>query len=512
MSAVDRLTIDQHGVPGVELMERAGRRVVETIQERWEGLEGLAVAVVCGKGNNGGDGFVVARLLHDRGVVVRAYLAAHRDALTPGAAHHCGLLEEAGISVDPVPTTSARQEFARADIVIDALLGTGLKGAVRGARAGVIEAMNSAARPIIAVDLPTGVEADTGKVNGPCVRAAVTVTFGLPKVGHLFYPGRTYCGHLELVDIGFPLEAIEAGARGSMYLLTEKGTASLIPRRSPQAHKGSCGSALVIAGSEGMTGAAALTADSALAVGAGRVSLGIPAGLNDIMEVKLTEVMTRPLPEVRKRRCLSLRAAGDIERLAAVADCLAIGPGLGTYRETVALVRKLVAGLTLPMVIDADGLNAFVGYTDILKQNPSPLVLTPHLGEFARLTGTDTRELGDCPAEHARRFARDFALTLILKGAPTVIACADGSVFVNPTGNAGMATAGSGDVLTGVLAGLMAQGLSAPDAACVGVFVHGRAGDIARQRMGEWGMKAGDIDRCVPEAILAVSESGSDGP
>ena len=510
MSAVDRRTIDEHGVPGIELMERAGRRVVETIQERWEGLEGLAVAVVCGKGNNGGDGFVIARLLRNRGVAVRTYLAAPRDALTSEAAHHCGLLEGAGISVDPVPGTSAREEFARADIVIDALLGTGLKGPVRSEHTGVIEAMNSAARPIVAVDLPSGLEADTGKVNGPCVRAAVTVTFGLPKIGQLFYPGRAYCGHLELVDIGFPSEAIEAGVQGSTYLLTEAGTASLIPRRSPQAHKGSCGSALVIAGSEGMTGAAALAADAALAVGAGRVSLGIPASLNDILEAKLTEVMTRPLPEVRKRRCLSLRAAGDIERLAEGADCLAVGPGLGTYRETVTLVRRLVASLDLPMVIDADGLNAFVGNTALLKESPNPLVLTPHLGEFARLTGTDKGDLGDRPVEHAQRFAREFSLTLILKGAPTMIACPDGSVFVNPTGNAGMATAGAGDVLTGAVAGLMAQGLSGGDAACAGVFVHGRAGDLARDRLGEWGMKAGDIDRCLAEAILQVYECGRD--
>ena len=502
MAAVDRSTIDNYGVSGAELMERAGRRVVETIQRRWEGLEGLDVAVVCGKGNNGGDGFVVARLLAESGVAVQVLATASRSALSADAEHHFGLLEAAGIGVSSLDDDSASQ-LGKVDLIVDALLGTGLTGGVRAEQASAIEAINSAGPPILAIDLPSGLDADTGRADGVCVRAALTVTFGLPKIGQMFFPGRSYCGALELVDIGFAPQAV-AACKTTTYLLTRTGIGRLVPERSPVAHKGSCGSAFVVAGSVGMTGAAALTADSALRVGAGRASLGIPASLNDILEIKLTEVMTRPLPEVRGRRCLSLRARGELERAAVEADCVAIGPGLGTYRETSELVRRVVDSLAIPMVIDADGLNAFAGHTDILKDRANALVLTPHLGEFTRIADVDMADVVAEPLKHARNLAQTLSLTVVLKGAPTLVALADGGVYVSPTGNAGMATAGSGDVLTGTIAGLICQGLEAAEAACVGVFVHGLAGDLARERCGQWGMKASDVKEHLPEAVLSV--------
>jgi len=514
MAEIDRRTIEA-GIPGAVLMENAGREVFRAIAEKWEDLDGLGVVVVCGPGNNGGDGFVVSRLFHEAGVQQRVFLAAERQAVKGDAAHHLERLEATGTPVESLQGEAGleelRQALAGADLVVDSLLGTGLKGAPRPDAQQVIECMARSGRPVVAVDLPSGLEADTGQVHGACVRAALTVTFGLPKVGHLFYPGREYCGILHLADIGFSPEVI-AASPATAYLLTEGRMAGLIPQRAGDAHKRRCGSVVVIAGSVGMTGAAALTADTALMAGAGLVSLGVPASLNDILEVKLTEVMTRPLPEVRKRRCLSLRALGGILDLLEIADCLAVGPGLGRYRETVELVRRLVARTGLPTVLDADGLNAFVGATDILKDRSQPLILTPHVGEFARLTGLDSREIAAHPLDCAREFARDYGLTLVLKGAPTIVALADGRRLVNPTGNAGMATAGSGDVLTGLIAGFLAQGLEPEAAACLGIFLHGRAGDRARDRVGEWGMKAGDISQEVPRAILDTYSGSREKP
>ncbi len=505
MAQIDQRAIRECGIPGAELMGRAGARVVEAIHQRWEGLEDLEVAVVCGKGNNGGDGFVAGRLLRQAGARVRVFLAAQRSAVQGEALHHLEQMEEAGLQAIPLSEDLSvlNAALAQADLVVDALLGTGTRGAPRPELGRLIEQLNQAGRPVVAVDLPSGLEADTGQVPGACVRAALTVTFGLPKIGQLFYPGKGFCGTLEVADIGLPPAATQGG---TTFLLTGEGVAGLLPRRPGDAHKGSCGLAVVVAGSAGMTGAAALAADSALLAGAGKVILGAPASLNDILEAKLTEVMTRPLPEVRKRRCLSRRALGEVLSLLEGADCLALGPGLGRYRETAELVRRLVQRAELPMVLDADGLNAFAGCAGLLRGRP--LVLTPHAGEFARLTGTEVRAVLADPLGAARRFALEHGLTLVLKGAPAVVALADGRTLVNPTGNPGMATAGSGDVLTGLIAGLMAQGLRGEEAACAGVYLHGAAGDLARKHRGEWGLKAGDISQAIPEAFLAVA-SGS---
>ena len=508
MAAVDQRTIEEVGIPSVELMERAGAEVVAAIAARWDGLVGLQAVVLCGKGNNGGDGFVVARLLCAGGGSVRVFLAADRADVQGAAAEHLRRCEQEGEAVEVLGEDLAPLDAALrdADLVIDALLGTGLRGAPRPEMARVIERIADCGRPVVAVDIPSGVEADTGRVHGAVVQAVLTVTFGLVKVGQLFYPGRSHCGALHLANIGFP-ESILRDAAAEALLLSAEGLESLVPRRRGDEHKGSCGMVAVVAGSVGMTGAAALTADAALRSGAGRVHLGIPASLNDILEVKLSEVMTRPLPEVRKQRCLSLRALGEVCAMLTRADVLALGPGLGRYRETEELVRRLVLQTELPLVLDADGLSAFAGQADVLKDRSAPLVLTPHVGEFARLSGLDKRQITDEPMAVARDFAGEFGATLVLKGAPTVVALSDGRVAVNSTGNPGMATAGSGDVLTGIIAGLMAQGLDAEAAACLGVYVHGRAGDRAVERLGEWGMRAGDIADEIALAMVDAARS-----
>lgn len=504
MAQIDLCAIREHGISGAELMARAGARVVEAIRQRWEGLEDLEVVVVCGKGNNGGDGLVVGKLLRQAGARVRVFLAGARDGVQGDARRHLEGMEEAGLQALPLSEDLSALDAAleRADLAVDALLGTGSQGAPRPGLARIIERLNSAGRPVVAVDLPSGVEADTGQVPGACVRAALTIAFGLPKIGQLLYPGRAFCGALEVADIGLPPAALQGG---TTLLISGEGVARLIPRRAGDAHKGSCGLAVVVAGSAGMTGAAALAADTALLAGAGKAILGTPASLADLLAVKLTEVMIRPLPEVRKRRCLSRRALGEILALLDGADCLALGPGLGRYRETGELVRRLLERVAMPVVLDADGLNAFAGCAGQLRGRP--LVLTPHAGEFARLSGLPIQQILADPLAAAREFAVEHCLTVVLKGAPTAVALADGRVMVNPTGNPGMATAGSGDVLTGLIAGLIAQGLGVEEAACAGVYLHGLAGDRARAQRGEWGMKAGDISQAVPEALLAMAGS-----
>jgi NAD(P)H-hydrate epimerase len=510
MAEIDRRTIAEEGISGAELMERAGAEVVGAIAARWDGIMGLNAVILCGKGNNGGDGFVIARLLREGGGRARVFLAAERMAVRGAAEHHLQRLEAVGGEVEDLMGDLAQldEALAGADLVVDALLGTGLRGAPRPETARVIDRVVQCRQPVVAVDLPSGVESETGRVAGACIRAALTVTFGLTKVGQIFYPGRSFCGTLHLADIGFP-EHVVRNAPSTALLLSAEGVGPLLPRREGDAHKGSCGSVAVIAGSVGMTGAAALAADAALRVGAGRTSLGVPESLNDILEIKLTEVMTRPLPEVRKRRCLSLRALGEALDLLAGADALAVGPGLGRYRETAELVRRLVRQTTAPLVLDADGLNAFAGTADLLKERSGPLILTPHVGEFARLSGLDKRLISDEPMAVARDFAGEYGLTLVLKGAPSVVAMADGRVAVNSTGNAGMATAGSGDVLTGIIAGLLAQGVEVAGAACLGTYIHGRAGDRARDGWGEWGMRAGDIAVEVPRALVETWEEAA---
>ena len=509
MMAIDRRTIDEWGIPAAELMERAARRVVEVIESYWDGLEDLAVLVVCGKGNNGGDGLAVARLLGRAGVRTQVFLAAPRGAFLGEAAAQLAAFEAEGGCALEALTPRGIEVFAagltEVDLAVDALLGTGTSGPPRAEMVPLIEGLNRWERPVVAVDMPTGMDGDTGQVPGACVQAALTVTFGQAKVGQFFYPGRRYCGTLLVEDIGFPQEVV-AQSPAAAYQLSARDAARMLPARQPNAHKGSFGWVALVAGSVGMTGAAALAAESAMRSGVGRVSLGVPASLNDVLEAKLTEVMTRPLPEVRKHRCLALRGVGEVRQMASRCQVLALGPGLGRHRETAQLVRRLVETVDIPVVVDADGLNALAGFSELIERRQAPLVLTPHLGEFAGLTGLSVGQIEADIVDIARAWALKWGHVLLLKGAPSLVACPDGRVIVNSTGNDGMATAGSGDVLTGVVAGLIAQGLTGDKAAILGMFIHGRAGDLARDRLGPWSMVAGDICQSLSAGFLAVGQ------
>lgn len=502
MARIDQRAI-QGGISGDCLMEAAGRGVARVLKDLLGGFQNRRITLLCGKGNNGGDGLVVARLASLDGATVRVFLFASADDVAGDArlnlnrAHGCGLHIEEIRTPEDLPTV--RQALADTHAVVDALLGTGIRGGAKGLVADAIALLEEARCPILAVDVPSGLDADTGHAEGPCAAAACTVTFGQPRLGQFLYPGRSLCGRLHLIDIGLPASAVEAESVQT-YLAAACGGAPLLPHRQPTAHKGACGRVAIVAGSIGLTGAASLSAGAALRAGAGLVTVGVPESLNSILEVKLTEAMTRPLPEVRKARCIALRARGEIRTLIAQADCFALGPGLGTHRETVELVKRIIQDVRIPTVLDADALNALAGEANRLTALCAPAVITPHPGEFSRLTGTDTSEVLSDPLNAAQSLATAVGVTVVLKGAPTVVATPDGDCFVNPSGNAGMATGGAGDVLTGILAALIGQGLGVVQAACLGVYLHGLAGDLAAETRGQAGLVAGDIVSALPAA------------
>jgi NAD(P)H-hydrate epimerase len=500
MRKMDRVTIEKF-VPGIDLMESAGRGVKDAIAGRWEPAKGAPVIIVCGKGNNGGDGFVIARLLKRDNYAVKVFLLGKGKDLKGDALTNYKKLKKMKMAVKEIAAKNIdelEKALAGAGVVVDAVFGTGFSGEPRGVAAAGIEAMNEAEAPIIAVDIASGVNATTGEA-GLAVAADLTVTMALPKRGHALHPGRSLTGELAVVDIGIPVDVVAANDPG-VYFMQPEDIAGALPLREPDAHKWSCGAVAAVCGSTGFTGAAALTCTSALRAGAGLVTLAVPKSLNTIMEVKLTEVMTLPVAETRDGS-FSVKAATRIKKLIENADAVAIGPGLSLNTETQQLVRRLVPKLGRPTVLDADGINAFAGKARKLAGLDFPLVITPHAGELSRLTGIDKSAIEMERIDAARYVATELGLVLVLKGAPTVVAEPQGSVYIIPTGNEGLATAGSGDVLTGVIAGFLAQGVDAIPAACCGAYVHGLAADMLRENMGHYGFLAGDVREMIPMAI-----------
>jgi NAD(P)H-hydrate epimerase len=503
MKELDRRTIEEAKVPGATLMERAGSGVAEAMTRAYGPLAARVVTVLCGKGNNGGDGFVVARLLRKQRARVRVLLLARPGDLTGDARTMCRRFVSAAgsrsVSASPAPD-ALRASLAQSDLVVDALLGTGLSAPVTGAYRDAIEAMNESGRPVISVDLPSGIHADTGAVLGAAVRADLTVTFGLPKLGLYSGPGLDHAGRIEVVDIGIPAAFVDAIA-SRVTLLTPAIVRRLIPDRRPSSHKGTYGHAGIIAGSVGKTGAAAMAAKSALRVGAGLVTVATPASVNDTLEAKLLEAMTVPMPET-KERTLARAALEELLSFISARTAVAIGPGLTTHQETVELLHALVPRLEKPSVLDADALNALAGRISLLDACKVPPILTPHPGEMARLLDNATAQSVNADRVGvALTFAQARRVVLVLKGARTVVANPDGRAAICPTGNPGMATAGTGDVLTGMIVGLLAQGLGPWDAACAGAYLHGLAGDLASLRFGAAGMTAGDVIEQIPYAL-----------
>jgi NAD(P)H-hydrate epimerase len=505
---LDRHTIETLGVPGEVLMESAGRAVCEAVLA--ELRSGGRVVVVCGAGNNGGDGFVIARHLQLLGVDVRIALIGDEDRLAADASVN---LERA--RAVEVGFESGRWRVPAAGVIVDALFGTGLSRAVEGAAAAAIRRINAGREAhrdslrVVAVDLPSGLCADTGQVLGVAVRADVTVTIQAPKPALVLEPGRTHAGRVIVARIGIAEGDADLPADAEVWTRAEVG--QRLPERPASGHKGTFGHVLVVAGSEGKTGAAALAAQSALRMGSGLVTIACPAGLNDILEIKCTEAMTAPVPDTSER-AFAAAAATPLLELAATRSAIGLGPGIGRSAETMKLIEGLVPKLRKPIVIDADGLFAFAGDPERLAARREPTVLTPHPGEAASLLGSSPAEVNrDRPAA-ARSLAARSNCIVALKGAGTVIAAPDGRVCLNPTGNPALASGGTGDVLTGLVAALLGQGLGGFEAAAIAAFVHGAAADRLAAAIGASGLMAEDLARAVPEECARLREAAEATP
>ncbi len=509
MRGFDRTAITRLRIPGLVLMENAGRAFVEELEREAGTLRGKQTVVVCGKGNNGGDGFVIARHIANRGGDVLVLLLASTrsvagDAKTNleavlqmsrmrGAMIH--FAQHAGKGKPPLPGAP--------DIVVDALFGTGFSGDLAAREREIVSWINGSGAFVASVDIPSGVDASSGTVGNAAVQANLTVAMGLAKIGHYVGQGCDASGAVRIADIGVPPALYRAG-RTPVFRMLIDDVASILPSRPRNAHKYSAGKVLVIAGSRAFTGAPILTSEAALRSGAGAVVLAFPASIHQVLARRLTEVIMAPVTET-PAGTLGPEALPEIRARCQWADAVALGPGLSRDEATMAFVRELLSTVHKPFVVDADALFALKGHSSILKRRKSPAVLTPHTGEFAVLTGGDAREADTFRIAAAHGAARHFGSVVVLKGAPTVTASPGGSVMINSTGNPGMATIGSGDVLTGIIAGFIAQGIPAERAACAGVFAHGLAGDIAAGRFGMRSMVATDIGSSIAGAISHIA-------
>ena len=521
MREVDRLTTERFGVPSLQLMENAGSGTVEFLEAQFGDLFKRKIVVLCGKGNNGGDGLVAARLLKRQGAQPKVFLFAAPDALRGDAAVNLKRWQEASGELQVVTAAAeweqAKSTLAAADIVLDALLGTGLSGPVEGLLRGVIEDVNRLPRTVqvVAVDTPSGLPSDLTDGGGPVVRADYTVTFTAPKVGQLVSRDCDCVGKLLVRGIGTPPELLESDPHLKLHWLEPSEFRALALRRRAAAHKGDYGHVLIVAGSRGKTGAAVLAARGALRVGAGLVTVGTPGDVLPIAAAGLAEMMTAPLVST-EAGSIGLRTLdyGRFAELTKDKNVLAMGPGLSTHPETQQFVRAVLAEGALPVILDADGLNAFAGRADELNnRRAAALAVTPHPGEMARLLGCTTRDVQSQRLEVALQAAARWRAYVVLKGYHTIVATPDGSAFINSTGNPGMATGGTGDVLTGMLAGLIAQfGTERWEKVLgLGVYLHGLAGDLAAARVGEAPMIASDLIVAIPHAFQQLrSELESD--
>lgn len=503
MQTMDRRTIEEAGLCGRVLMENAARGAVEIFLKTFAGALGQRIGVMAGRGNNGGDGFVMARYLAQWGAEVTVFLLARAQKLQGDALANWNLLPPYGVQAVCLPDAEAFRDASgkrlRQQLWIDAILGTGLKSEVRGYFKEAIDFLNGSGAPIFAVDLPSGLDADTGQPLGSCIRATATATFGFAKNGHVLFPGADLCGAVSVVDIGIP-KSVSLDPAPRQRLITEKEACDLTVTRPLDAHKGRSGHLLVVAGSPGKTGAAAMCAVAAMRAGAGLVTLAVPRSLLPVVMGQAIEIMTAALPETPRGELSDEGTQAVLDALNQGKRCLALGPGIGTAPQTKRLVHRLIAESPVPLVLDADALNLLAEDIGILANARSPVVLTPHPGEMSRLTGLSTSGIQADRIGCARRFSEKWRVHLVLKGAATVTAGPDGTVAVNASGNPGMASGGMGDVLTGVIAGLIVQGYEPAVACKIGVFLHGAAADAAARQIGPVGYLAGNVAGFIPLA------------
>jgi len=508
MRELDRLTIEAYGTPGHVLMERAGVGATEALLREFPHVRQVTVLIVAGKGNNGGDGFVIARLLKKQGVKCEVILVAKKDEIKGDALRNLtAFLRLRGRVTEvtaPAQLSLVQDKLSRSGLVVDALLGTGLNSPVRGLMAALIDLINISGVPVVAVDIPSGLDADRGEPLGTAIQAELTVTFGYPKLGQMNDAEAAYVGRLVVVDIGIAPEAV-AAVKPQTTLLTAEAVGALVRERRRAAHKGDFGHLVVLAGARGKSGAALLCGGAALRVGTGLVTLAGPSSLNAIFSSVLIEAMTAPFPE-RPDGSLALDE-GVVALALQGKNAVAFGPGVGVSADTIGLTCWLLAHSELPLVIDADGLNCLATDLSPLRDARGPVVLTPHPGEMARLIKATNAEVQSQRLELARAFATQHRCYLVLKGSHTVIAAPDGQAWINTTGNPGMASGGMGDVLTGILSGLLAQGYAATEACILGVFLHGYAGDLAAQEKGEAGIVARDLIERLPGGLRTLRQA-----
>lgn len=507
---LDELTIRLGLASGEELMERAGRGVAEALAAHLGDPLAWRVLVLCGGGNNGGDGFVTARHLRAMGATVRVGLLVPKDKVQGDARAHLAAMEAAGGRADDASTDTALATLTTAgpwDVAIDAMLGTGANLPLRGMVAAGAESLallRTRGTRVVAVDLPTGVSADLGSETEGAVRADLTVTFGHLKRGHVLHPGRERCGDVQVMDLGFA----DADALGALWSDAD-AVAPWLPVRHPRAHKGESGRVLIVGGAAGMTGAAVLAARAAYRAGAGYVRACVPASVADSLLAAAPELMAVACGET-VHRSLTTSAEREVLAEAVRSQAVALGPGLSRDPRSAALARALIASITVPLVIDADALHAVSPAADGLRERiaarRAPTVLTPHVGEMAALTGIGATEIESRRIDVAIECAKAWGATVVLKGGPTVIASADGRVSVNSTGGPALATAGTGDVLAGAIAALLAQGLAEHEAAAAAVHVHGRAGDLAAMELGGPGIVASDVGERLPRVMQELRE------
>jgi len=503
MKEIDRIAIEEIGILGPILMENAGLRIFEKLREKFPEVSKEKIVIVAGKGNNGGDGLVVARHLYNRGAHPYVLLLASKGEMKGDAAVNLKIAEKIGIKINEVCSLKdwnlQKEKVFKSSLIVDAIFGTGLIKPAQGLYATVIEDINKSKAYKIAVDIPSGLSSDTFQIIGPCVKADLTVTLAAPKIAHIFPPAEKYVGELVVADISMPSFLFDDDNL-KLELVEKKTVLPYFKRRGKDTHKGTYGHLFILSGSLGKTGAAVMAGKAALKMGAGLVTIGTPESCLPIVARSMVELMTEPLPETSEKT-LSHEALEKVLSLLKGKDALMIGPGISTHRSTSELVLSLMPKIKIPAVVDADALNILASTPEILKSLPQPVVLTPHPGEFARLLNLSTRDVVERKLELVPQFIQEYGAYLVLKGYRTLIATPEGRVFVNPTGNPGMATAGSGDVLSGMIASMIIQEENLLEAILAAVYVHGLSGDIAAEKLGEKSLAAGDIIRYLPSAV-----------
>ncbi len=501
MRKVDEISIGGNLTIGYSYMLKAGMGLFDAVRGFFPDPQGVEIAIFCGKGNNGGDGYVLGRILLDEGYSVLCYSLCDVESLSGEAKIAYSEYENRKGSSFIIDDVEDLPNLGRFSLIVDAMLGTGVKGDPHGLYALVIEAINASGVKVIAVDTPSGLNCDTGMPGNPCIMANRTVAMGFPKLGQFFSPGKNSIGDLMVRDLGYPEEVV-VNQKENVYLPSLDALRDMLPPRKIDGSKFEHGLVMQLCGSRGMAGAATLTSLAALKSGCGMVHLAIPDSISEVMSIKVTEPVLHPVPQTSSGSS-SLQAFDQLVSLSQRMDSACIGPGLSRDGETQQLVRKLVANITLPCILDADGISAYKDHAEELKNHSCDLIITPHKGEWKRLFG----DLPEVPVQliaKLRQVAAEYQMTILLKGNPSILASIDGNVYLLPYGNTSLATAGTGDVLSGIIASLLAQGASPVNAAILGAYIHGEAGVLAGEDLTEYSVLAGDLLNYISKVLKRI--------